>query len=172
MKAKFQDADALHTFVDELDGMRDKIRFTFQRESRVTSRFSILTFRNIRLKESKLYCGSHPAQCEINGISKPRKAKFLEGADWIAFNDMMNDIADKLGLSVDIASLVCCIRKGEKRRYNYDYTSDTWGNNQWEKEGSQFDYINNIHQAPLPSTFPEGTPGSAHYWFVQQEMTD
>lgn len=72
-----------------------------------------LKFRMVRLKVRKPYCGNHPAHCETRGIvRKPRKLNFLEGADWVAFNDLLNDVLDSLAISATVKSSACLIRKG------------------------------------------------------------
>jgi hypothetical protein len=171
MEAKFKNTDDMYTFESALALLSNKVRFTFELDHKSTKRSATLKFRNIRLKESKLYCGNHPAMCEANG-TQPRKAKFLEGADWVAFNDMLNDVADTLDFPIDIKSAVCVIRKGTSRRYSYGMNSDNYGNNEWEKDGCLDDYTDNTGQAPMESEFPDGTPGDSNYWLLQQELTD
>jgi len=127
-----------------------------------------LTFHEIRLKESKIYCGNHPAGCEIIPGRKPSKRNFLEGADWVAWNDLLNDIADELRLDCDIASSTVDIRRGRNRRTNYDadWSSEntiTGVFELWEKIGWDRDYIDNLGGQPMQSAYPAGTPGIEGY---------
>lgn len=113
---------------------------------------------DIRLKESKPYCGNHPAACERGGSH--RKAKYLEGADWIEFNDLVNDLLDSLNCSANVASSVCIIRKGLKRRIFYSYNRLSFGNNQWHKDEVESSAWGNYCGEKAPrSYFPDGTPG-------------
>jgi len=81
---------------------------------------------------------------------------YLEGADWVEFNDMLNNVCDNLGVSANIASTVCVIREGSCRRVEYD-TKDYLPGNEWQRHGVLENWIGK--QAP-PSDFPRGTPGA------------
>lgn len=112
---------------------------------------------DIRLKESKPYCGNHPAACERGGSH--RKAKYLEGADWIEFNDLLNDCLDSLNCSANVASSVCIIRKGLLRRTHYGYKPHPTAifANVWNKDDPA--YYEDGRKSKLKSSFPSGTPG-------------
>lgn len=129
-----------------------KSRFT----SEVSNNQNKIQFSQVRLRESKGYCGNHSGPCRLTG-QKHHKMKFLEGADWVGFNDMLNDILDKLSIEANVASSHCVIRKGFERRYRY--TGVDGG--EWNKDEPC--YLNNCGKGPLLSTFPIGTPGLAVY---------
>lgn len=165
MEIKFESSDNMYAFINNMNGRKEDLRFVFDLEPKCTNRSSKVQFKNIRLKISKSYCGNHPAMCEVTG-TKPRMGKFLEGADWVGFNDLLNNICDELVISCKINSAVCEIRKGYFRRINYDYTSHDNGyrqDNRWDKFGDEKDYANGCYMAPYTSTFPDGTPGLATF---------
>ena len=128
-------------------------RFTFtvdyeERKGRVEYKL-----RSIRLKNPKPYCGNHPNACETTN-GKTRKSKFLEGADWVQFDDMLNDWADEILLSATIKSTACLIRKGKERRVEYSGSNGQ----EWDYEGVYKDYT---LVCPHPkSSYPLNTPGS------------
>jgi hypothetical protein len=84
----------------------------------------------VRLKTPKFYYGNGPvANSEPskrkgwnrNAPRKPAKLSFLEGLDWIEFNDSLNDFCDHHKLRADISSARCVIRRGWLRRTKYDF---------------------------------------------------
>jgi hypothetical protein len=127
--------------------------------------FGKVLFENIRLTYNKDYCGNHPFPCPVRpGGNRPHKrTKCLEGADWVGFNDMINDVLDSLGVVCDAGSSHCKIRKAGERRMNYD--GHLLSNNidaEWDKD--THDYENHIGSAaPVHASFPDGTPGFACY---------
>lgn len=133
-------------------------RFT----ARIESNHNKITIHNVRLKQSKHYCGNHPFACPVRPFEKPhKKLIYLEGADWVAFNDMINDVLDRLFISADVRSSLVIIRKDKRRCVYY------WGhllnafNNEWNKEGEFYeDWMG--RKAPR-SRFPKGTPGIPEY---------
>jgi hypothetical protein len=116
-----------------------------------------ISLKKIRLKTSKLYCGNHPNACEIGG-ERSRRGLYLEGADWVEFNDCLNNLLDRLRLSANISSSVCIIRKYTKRRTVYD-SFRVYRNYQWYRDEPDDCWVNNIGGSPMISEFPEGTPG-------------
>jgi hypothetical protein len=126
-------------------------RFTFDSESIDYRRFKIV---NVRLRSSKAYCGNHPGACQIDG--KDRRGSYLEGADWVEFNDMLNDVLDRLKVDARVESSVVLVRRGRERCVEYLYVQHPWRNAEWEKIGIYKDYCGK--KAPM-SKFPEGTPG-------------
>lgn len=142
----------------------------------------------IRLKESKPYCGSHPFVCDIEG---GRKANFLEGADWVEFNDRLNDVLDRLNAVAYVRSMICIVRKGGKRRVRYDGTWEVFNGKQWILLPEGDDPSLYAHQHPVwkrdeddkyyrdwrlkiapNSWYPPGTPGSykrVPYYIVPNE---
>jgi hypothetical protein len=113
----------------------------------------------VRLRESKKNCGSHPNACEVEGPG--RKSKFLEGADWVDFNDMLNDALDKLEVAADIKSMVCWMRKGRKRRTHYGSyeTGSIVQPYQWNMDEDDEHYEDYCGRIAPASTYPAGTPG-------------
>lgn len=116
----------------------------------------VIKILNVRLKAAKPYCGAHPNACEIGGVDK--KTRFLEGADWVEFNDLLNDALDKLSVDAKIASSVCVVRKGRCRRVEYSstYVGRTY---QWNKDEGDYAYVDSCCKTATPSKFPNGTPG-------------
>jgi hypothetical protein len=118
---------------------------------------------NVRLKKSKHYCGNHPLSCPVRpGGPRPHKhMKYLEGADWVAFNDMINDILDSAGVSANVASSHVIIRKGAKRCIEYISRRIGMYDNEWVKDSGCFE--NRIGKKSGRSEYPPGTPGIAEY---------
>lgn len=124
-----------------------------------------VSFGLVKLAKSKLYCGNHPSACEL-GNKDDKKSKHLEGADWVEFDDRLNDLLDTYCISADVGASVI-IRKGKKRCIEYrNGAKPLFGNYQWAKHGEYDDYCG--RKAPR-SHFPEGTPGrhdQKHYSLV------
>ena len=118
----------------------------------------VIKLRNIRLNEKKLYCGNHPNACQNPFGSPPRMGNYLEGADWVDFNDRLNDLFDHYDWSARIRSSVCEIRDGNLRRINYGshMRGNFW---QWDQSGSESDFADYVGKTAPPSTYPFGTPG-------------
>ena len=137
------------------------------KQSRFTARIEThknkITIHDVRLKEKKHYCGNHPFSCPVTPWKKPhKKLNYLEGADWVAFNDLINDILDSLRISANVASSLVIIRKERKRCVNYTGHALNEFNNGWDKDSGVFqDCIEK--QEPVKSEYPEGTPGIASY---------
>src|SRR5947209_8616203 len=91
---------------------------------------------SIRLKMSKGYCGNHPGARRVIG-RKHAPHKFLEGLDWCSFNDMVNDLLDRLDLDADVRSTTCWVRKGGKRRTCYGMVGGVFGHADWEPHGDE-----------------------------------
>ena len=134
-------------------------RFT----ARIETHKNKLTIHDVRLKEKKHYCGNHPFSCPVTPWEKPhKKGKWLEGADWVGFNDCINDVLDSLRVSANVASSLVIIRKGKKRCVSYSGHAVNEFNNEWDKDSGVFqDCIEK--QEPVKSEYPEGTPGIASY---------
>lgn len=122
---------------------------------------TVLNLKMIRLKQSKRYCGNHPNACDIEG---GRMGNFLEGADWVEFNDRLNDVLDSLHVSAFVRSdrIVIC-RKGFERRVVYtshplQFNGHDWDYDAYEWNESRFE--NWCGKIAPPSEYPEGTPGS------------
>lgn len=158
-------SDITGKVMDEILKAIDLSRFrikNLERVSRVRTNDAIKIVQ-VRLKDSKAYCGNHPGSCEIGGAH--RKGAYLEGADWVEFNDLINDVLDSLSVSADAATSVCVIRYGDYRRTHYGMERDFWGGDgaiaQWEMEDPL--HVGNFmghDPKDIPcSTYPEGTPG-------------
>jgi hypothetical protein len=129
--------------------------------SQIRNGFEIST---IRLRQSKDYCGNHPLPCPIRpGGHRPHKhLPYLEGADWVAFNDMLNDVLDRLKVSANVASSHVIIRKGDKRCVEYDSQPLRNGiDNEWVRDSGCFECRIGI-KSPR-SDYPPGTPGIPEY---------
>ncbi len=118
----------------------------------------------VRLKEKKDSCGQHSGPC-VAVFAKPhRHYAFLEGADWVSFFDLLNDVLDGLNVKADIeagsfefGSLFH--RLGRYRRVAYRCVD--WGERtcRWIKFGSLLDYENYCGKKAPRSAFPDSTPG-------------
>jgi len=120
---------------------------------------TVIKLRNIRLKEKKRYCGNHPNACDIEG---GRMGTYLEGLDWVDFNDTLNDVLDSLSVSAYVRSAVCIIRKGTRRRtvYGSFLVRHLWRPvYQWNKDEDDECYENWCGGSAPISEYPFGTPG-------------
>ena len=112
----------------------------------------------IRLKAKKGYCGNHPGPCRLSGRRHARH-RFLEGLDWCSFNDMVNDLLDRLDLDADVRSSTCWVRKGGKRRTSYGMIFGPFGHADWEPDVDETKYLDcRLKEAPA-TEYPAGTPG-------------
>lgn len=149
-----------HTPVDiqyAIDSAFAQSRFTYKV---LQGHGSKVTIQGIRLKEAKDYCGNHPLACPVRpGVHKPHKHfTFLEGADWVAFNDMLNDVLDKLKVEANVASSHVIIRKAKQRCVEYKPQTLSNGiDSEWVKDSGRF--ANRMGRISLRSKYPIGTPG-------------
>lgn len=131
-----------------------------------------INLSKIRLNQSKAYCGNHAKACEGPHNTKHAKRRFLEGADWVDFNDQVNTVLDHfpndqggLGVESYVSSVVCVIRIGSRRRIRYEANSHRGVPGQpnfewvWDKHGPEDHFGNYCGKLAPPSWFPEGTPG-------------
>ena len=125
-----------------------------------------VTIHKIRLRESKDYCGNHPYACPVrpNVVEKKHiHSRCLEGADWVGFNDMLNDVLDALCVSAYVASSLCIIRKGSFRRV--EYSGHKLGNgidSEWNKDSHAYEC--HLGEMNVPrSEYPTDTPGIAEW---------
>ncbi len=117
----------------DLDKVVSSINKVLDRDGRFTCALTpasdrLVTICRVRLTEAKQYCGQHPGPCLID---RPKKnARYLESEDWIAFNGLVNDALDKVGVSADVWSTPMetldkgrklWTRHGTQRRERYDY---------------------------------------------------
>lgn len=159
-----------------VENVATKLRFAFS-NSRFTARIETprnkVTIHDVRLINKKDYCGNHPFACPVRPYQphKPHKhTKHLEGADWVAFNDMINDVLDAMNVSANVASSLCIIRKGEKRRVEYD--GHKLGNgidSEWNRDSME--YEDRRGKVSARSEYPQGTPGIPEYLLSKEEPT-
>lgn len=121
-----------------------------------------INISSVRLRKAKEFCGSHPAACEV-GNPTHRKGKHLEGADWVQFNDELNNILDRLSVSARVESALVIVRKGDLRRTIYRHRYPQPGANaEWVKDSEhEFDWddCKGIKSGHPVSSFDEDTPG-------------
>lgn len=124
------------------------------------TRSSRIELRNIRLAKNKHYCGNHAGPCRARGGTH-RKAAFLEGNDWVEFNDCINDILDRLNLAADVFTSACEVRRGRMRRRVYDGVDG----GEFHKKGHADDYDDCCgNQTPASRSWsPPGTPGGVDF---------
>lgn len=142
------------TLIERLKTSRFEVKDMTSVSKTRTYKGGILELRIIRLKEAKPYCGNHGGPCLIERTPK-RKSRCLEGVDWVEFNDLVNDILDSLGVSADVMSSACTIRRGRSRRVVYK--ADSRG--EWDKLGTNSEYEDWSGRVAPRSKYPEGTPG-------------
>jgi hypothetical protein len=157
-----------HVLIHALDDAIMDSRFTAEtdiiEDERAPYQIGGINISKVRLRKSKEYCGNHPKACERPHSGPHRKHSYLEGADWVQFNDLLNDVLDKLGAEARIASNSgegCIIRKGVLRRVSYDSNSQfpngTW---KWDYDTiTAKDWVDNRGKGHITSWFPPGTPG-------------
>lgn len=120
---------------------------------------AMISITCVRLCESRPYCGNHAGPCRIKGEHKNSKAKFLEGGDWVEFNDKLNDLLDRVGggLCANVASSTLVLRKGPRRRIVYAAISPDHGD--WVKNAEAQHYAD-YRKSRAPRSLAEaGTPG-------------
>lgn len=170
-----------HTLCADLANLSVASRFRFvpKMAKRYASYNPIIEIKGVRLKTRKEYCGSHPGACEL-AFSVHRVLSCLEGADWVEFNDMLNNHMDEHNISCVIWSAPkerqlsqtkerMRIRIGMHRRASYDMRPNErgLGNATWELNGQVNDFmLGSVVNRPdrrlgsdAWSYFPEGTPG-------------
>jgi hypothetical protein len=126
--------------------------------SRFTARLVVdgkrVNLETVRLRVGKDYCGNHPGPCKVSGRDH-RVFKYLEGLDWVSFNDMVNDALDSIWHSGNAGSSFCSVRKTGRRRVSYYMTE----RDDWEKIGETWEYEDWRGQVAPASEYPSGTPG-------------
>ncbi len=153
-----------HTICKRVDRWfnRSRGRFRVKLQVEQSGKQQIVKIEQVRLRVGKEFCGNHPAACEV-GNPTHRKGAYLEGADWVQFNDELNNILDRMGVSARVESAQVILRKGPLRRTHYGHRYPSAGRNAEWKRGSdrEWDWQNHRYaKKNLPvSTFDEGTPG-------------
>jgi hypothetical protein len=119
-----------------------------------------ITLREIRLREAKDYCGNHPGPCLLG---RPhRKYRYLEGLDWVEFNDLVNDTLDHLQIAANVASTAVVVRIGSQRRIRYTHHALNAFHHDWIKQGESADFADYRGRVAPASEYPPGTPGEYH----------
>lgn len=163
---------------DTLETLLTQSRFT----ARLTVEFSpnqckgrhVLKISNVRLRQKKSYCGQHPNACVVRLFPRKHKnASYLEGADWVAFDDMLNDMCDKMEWEADIWSKSLefkgkmIVRTGRRRRIRYRsecrITHGGWPHYQWDTTFHDEDFADRVGLFTVRSQYPEDTPGIAEW---------
>lgn len=161
MKIKLQDGVQVAVVLNRLEQYLAESRFTAQLDTDYTT----IVILKVRLRESKPYCGNHAGPCQINTLVGPQphmRLRYLEGLDWVSFNDMLNDCLDALNIEAKVWSMICNIRKGRLRRTEYSGGWDNGG--EWAKNPSFSYWEDYCGRTDAPrSDYPSGTPGLAEW---------
>jgi hypothetical protein len=124
--------------------------------------------KGVRLRHKRDYCGQHPGPCVATPFPRPhRRSSCLQGADWVGFNRLINDLCDEGGWAVDAWSTSTefsgkmRIRLGTRRRTRYgsEYAGP-FGRQVWQAFGDEEeDFADRCGGKAPPEVYPEGTPG-------------
>ena len=136
-----------------------------------SKRGAAITLGKIRLRVAKHYCGNHPLPCPVRpGGERPHKhTTHLEGADWVAINDMVNDILDLHSASASVYTSLVIIRKGPARCMEYKPYSLNGIDNEWVRDSGCF--ANCIGKIEVHAKYPAGTPGIDNWRASAVDMT-
>ena len=166
-----------HRIAQLLADAIERSRFTAQIEAANYSpkhkfaKGGIIEIKGVRKRQRSDYCGNHPGECVINPfVERPhKKHTFLEGSDWVEFNDIVNDLLDALTVAADVYSEPLetkgrlYIRLGRERAVHYNHV-DFFG--AYGLQGRAWAGGKGAHRhedwcgrrAPW-ATFIDGTPG-------------
>lgn len=111
-------------FKDRLKSFIGRTRFRIGSlySKRVSGRkyCALFIINEVRLKNKRPYFGFGAMAGSGKGAGpKIKQATYLQGVDWIEFNDLLNDLCDKENVSSRIWTGTCLIRDGMKRRIRY-----------------------------------------------------
>lgn len=131
----------------------------------------------VRLKRAKPYCGQHPGPCLAFG-RRHIKATYLEGLDWVGWNNLINDALDRHAIEADVWSYNreslehrYFVRRGRQRRvsYPFEYRSNFA---HWTQGGDNCfaDYCGK--EPPDPDIALEGLDGTPGYPCYSLEEED
>lgn len=153
----------------------DEAGIEIGRWDRVSRVHDALKIKGVRLKRKKPYCGQHAGPCRLTGI-KHHPRFYLEGLDWVAFNDMLNDLCDAHRIEADIwtdgreQSGRLYLRHGRRRRDRYNQLNDTPF---WDAYHDPNDFTD-IHfgksEPDIRSDYVEGTPGLPEWLRVKEDL--
>ncbi len=130
---------------------------------------------HIRLRVKKGYCGAHPGPCQTDlFFDRPHMvAHYLEGSDWIGYDEGINDLLDRLEIDANVwtynqesTSGRYYIRKGRRRRLVYGMVTRNDGIrtfNHWERVATKDEYADYCGKIAPRAEYPSGTPGSADW---------
>lgn len=155
-------------------------RFCFQMQTGLSRYYArhnnrpAIILRRIRLVRAKPYCGQHAGPCLRRSPRRERCSSYLEGADWVAFNDMLNDAFNRTRLRVSIWSKgpelgLFFTRLGDRSRIQYSASHSLLIAPElllWDTGYFEGDFSNKYfgRRRPMPrSVFPAGTPGIPEY---------
>jgi len=150
LRSKRGDVKKVHkALLATLKNSRFLVRDIVVKEQTADRKRGVIHLNEIRLKEAKYFRGCAP-EFEEWRLARPcKRAHFLEAADWIEWNDLLNDLLDELDCPADVLSRACVVRKGRLRRTRYDTLEDKYGiQSQWEKAGSK-EAFSDCNQHPL-----------------------
>ena len=146
-----------HNVERRIKSLLAKSRFTANVLRSTTPRLHLVSFASVKLRTAKHYCGNHAGPC-LRGGGRHAKMTYLEGADWVAFNDMVNDCLDSLSIDANAGSSHCVVRKGRERCT--DYIDGPLAGGEWAKEGGDYEDHCGSKVGTVPtSDYPPGTPG-------------
>lgn len=131
MWIKPKNPDDIDKIVTAVRQWLEESRFTAEVYGKFHSRWKhAIRVERVRKRAKEIYCGQHPNECVANPFfdRKERKGRWLEGSDWVGFNDGLNDVLDGLEVEADVWSYNrealkagrYFIRKGRCRRVDYD----------------------------------------------------
>jgi hypothetical protein len=127
-----------------------------------------LRIDQVRLRDSKDYCGQHPGPCVRNTGSAHRHSRCLEGADWVGFNDGLNTVLDLLNVKADVWSYNreavgnrYVIRRGYLRLAVYQASPFDPVDGQHWLQPTADDYFDCRQRPHHRSEYPDSTPGAA-----------
>lgn len=155
---------------------RNEPGMRIDRWPRVSKIYDALKIKGIRLKRRKPNCGQHAGPCLLTGVRRHKVTATLEGADWVAWNDMLNDLCDAHRIEAYIytdgleQSGRLYIRRGRDRRDRYC----SWNGTQlWDASHDPNDFTD-IHfgkrEPDIRSDFVEGTPGFPEWLRVKEDL--
>ena len=161
---KTEETMARH-LVNQLEEAITTSRFTAEFEIKMLPK-ACIDIRKVRLRRSKAFCGNHPNACVLGGVDAKRS--FLEGADWIEMNELINDVLDRnysgataFSRPIEIKDKLY-VRKDGHRRISYGSQEIVNGGrllgNVWlgDEPGVYVDCRGK--ESPI-TEFPDGTPG-------------
>ena len=137
---------------------------------------TVLKIMGVRLKRKKDYCGQHAGPCLAQNAWRPHKVtSYLEGSDWVAWNDMLNDLCDANKIEAVIFSTresiggPLYLRKGKARCINYQEAAvgQHWDGKQPDSVFSEEHF--GKRKPAARADYPDGTPGIPEYLQAKED---